>query len=93
MEERTKDAWIFLHRNALEKLINSEGVSVKEGKKVGTMILTWEAAEKFPKTRIVVNVCSMATDWKTIILISASDIAFNLMPTDPEYIYFLKMEE
>ena len=93
MEERTKDAWIFLHRNAFEKLKNSEGVSVKEGNKVGTLVFTWEATEEYPETRIVVDVCGMTTDWKPIILISASDIAFNLMPGDPEDIYFLKMDE
>ena len=93
MGERTNNCWIFLHHTALERLQHSDGVSVKEGKKVGTLELTWEATDSYPETRIVVDVCSMSTDWKQIILISASDIAFTLISVDPEDLYFLKMEE
>lgn len=93
MNERTANAWIFLHRNAFEKLQHSDGVSCKEGRKQGTIELTWEATDDYPETRVVIDVCAMATDWKPIILISASDISFTLMPVDPEDIYFLEMEE
>ena len=93
MNERTANAWIFLHHNALEKLQHSDGVSCKEGRKQGTLELTWEATDDYPETRVVIDVCAMATDWKSIILISASDISFTLMPVDPEDIYFLKMAE
>lgn len=93
MGKRTENAWIFLHLNAVEKIQHSEGVSCKEGEKVGTLVLTWEATEDYPETRIVIDVCAMVTEWKPIILISASDISFNLMPVDPESLYFLKMDE
>lgn len=93
MKERTKNAWIFLHQNAFEKLQQSEGVSVKAGKKVGTIFLTWQATDDYPETKIAVDVGSVSTSWKSIIMISATDIAFNVMPVDPEDIYFLKMEE
>ena len=93
MEERTKDAWIFLHSNAVEHLLHSNGVSSKEGRKSGTLVLTWEATEEYPEMRVVVDICGLNVDWKPIISISASDIAFTLMPADPEYIYFLKMAE
>lgn len=93
MENRTANAWIFLHSNAVEKLQRSDGVSCKEGNKVGTIVLTREATEDYPETRVVIDVCAMATEWKSIILISASDISFNLMPVDPEELYFLKMDE
>lgn len=93
MKERTKDAWIFLHSNAVEHLQHSNGVSSKEGRKSGTLVLTWEATEEYPETRVVVDICSLNVDWKPIISISASDIAFTIMPVDPEYIYFLKMAE
>lgn len=93
MGERIKDAQIFLHSNAVEKLQHSDGVSCKEGRKQGTLELTWKATDDYPETRVVIDVCAMATDWKSIILISASDISFTLMPVDPENIYFLKMAE
>ena len=93
MGKRTENAWIFLHQNAVEELRRSEGVSCKEGRKVGTLVLTWETIEDYPETRIVIAICAMLTDWKPIILISASDISFDLMPVDPEYLYFLKMDE
>lgn len=92
MGERTANAWIFLHANAVEKLQRSY-VSCKEGKKPGTLDLTWEATDEYPETRVVIDVGAMAVDWKHVILISASDISFTLMPVDPEDIYFLKMEE
>lgn len=93
MENRTENAWIFLHSNAIDKLQHSEGVSCKLGRKAGTIDLTWEATEDYPETRIVIDICAMVTEWKPIIFISASDISFNLMPVDPEDLYFLKMEE
>lgn len=91
MEERTKDAWIFLHSNAVEHLQHSDGVSSKKGRR--TLVLTWEATEEYPETRVIVDICNLNSDWKPITLISASDIAFTLMSVDPEDIYFLKMAE
>lgn len=93
MEDRTENAWIFLHSNAVEKLQHSEGVLYKEGRREGTIVLTWEATKDYPETRIVIDICSQCTDWKPILLISATDISFNLMSVDPEDLYFLKMEE
>ena len=55
--------------------------------------MTWKATDDYPETRVVIDICAMATDWKPIIFISASDISFTIVPVDPEYIYFLKMEE
>lgn len=91
MGERTKDAWIFLHMDAVEHLQHSDGVSSEEGRKQGTLVLTWKETKEYPKTRLVVNLCGFDACWKPIISISASDIAFTLMPDDPEDIYFLKM--
>ena len=93
MGEQTRDAWFFLHRNAVENLQHSDGVSCKEGGKAGTCVLTWEATEDYPETKIIVDICGFGADWKPIIFISASDIAFSLFPVDPEEIFFLKMEE
>lgn len=93
MGNRTENAWIFLHSNAFQKLQRSEGVSCEEGSRDGVIVLTWEETNDYPETRIAIDICALATDWKPIISISASDISFNLMPVDPEDLYFLKMEE
>ena len=93
MGERTKNCQIFLHHTALEKLLHSDGVSAKEGKKLGTLELTWATTRHHPEERVVVDVCGMATDQKSVILISSTDISFTLIPTDPEDLYFLKMED
>ncbi len=93
MGERIKESWIFLHFNAVENLQHSDGVSSKEGRKQGTLVLTWEATEAYPETRLVVDLCALNTEWKPIILISASGIAYDLMPVDPEDLFFLKMAE
>lgn len=93
MGERTKESWIFLHLNAVEKLLHIDGVSCKEGREQGTLDLTREATEAYPETRIVVDISALWTKWKHITFISASDIAFDRMPVDPEDIFFLKMAE
>lgn len=92
MEEQIKESWIFLHFNAVEKLQHSDGVSCKEGRKQGTLVLTWEATETYRETTIVVDICGLNSEWKPIIFISAFDIA-ELMPVDPEELFFLKMAE
>ena len=93
MGERTNESWIFLHINAVQNLQHSDGVSWKEGRKQGTLDLTWKATETNPETRIIVDISGLETAWKPIIFISASDIAFKLMSVDPEDIFFLKMAE
>jgi len=93
MGNRIRESWIFLNTNAVEKLQHSDGVSCEEGRKQGTLVLTWKATESYPETRIVVDICALDTEWKPIILISAYDIAYDLIPVDPEDILFLKMAE
>ena len=93
MGDQIKYAWIYLHSNAVDKLIHSDGVSSEEGEEEGTLVLRWEATEDFPETKILIDICGTHTDWKPIIGISASDISFTLIPTDPEDIFFFKMEE
>ena len=93
MGERTKNALIFLHHNIIENLKDSDGVSVEEGRKSGTLVFAWEATEDYPETKIVVDICGIEMIWKPVILISACDIAFTIMPPTPEEIYFLQMEE
>ena len=92
MGEQTKDAWIFLHCNVLEKLKHSKDVCI-ENSKPNLLLLTWVATEEYPETTVVIDVKSLNTEWKPVIGICASDIAFTVMPVDFEHIFFFKMEE
>lgn len=92
MGNQTRDAWIFLHCNVLEKLRHSKGVCIREGVP-GTDVLTWAATEEYPETTVIVDIKSLNAVWKPITAICASDIAFTVMPVDFEDIFFLKMEE
>lgn len=91
MEERTANAWIFLHQNAVEKLKDNCDVcnDVAHHEQI---TLSWEATEEYPATEVVIN-NKAHTDWLEIFRISASDIAFSIRSKNPEEIYFLKMDE
>lgn len=88
-ENRTKNAWIYLHENAVKKL---EETCNRYDKFTGFISLVWNATEKFPMTNI--HICTEKTGcWQYVQYISADDIAFNCMVEDPEEIFFLKMDE
>lgn len=89
MGERTKNAWLFFHSNIIPKLKESKGVSDEEGKKQGTLVFTWKETKEI----VTIDISALCVEWKPVIYIHASDIAFDIMPVDPEYIYFFKMEE
>lgn len=78
MGERTKNAWIFLHQSALEKLAYHE--------------LHWNATEEVPATSVLIEY-NTQSDWPEVVGITAANIAFSLHSIDPEDIYFLKMDE
>lgn len=96
MGERIKDDWIFLHRNVIDNLEHSSGVSLKVNHD-NTLTLSWKATEDYPETKIVIDLCSSAYTkylvWKPVILILAADIKYDLIPTDTDEIIFLQMEE
>ena len=91
MGERTANAWIFLHQNAVKKLKDICDVCNEVGKSK-QITLAWEATEKYPATEVVIN-NKAHTDWLEIFRISASDIAFSIRSRNPDEIYFLKMDE
>lgn len=91
MGERTKNAWIFLHQNALEKLLSTADEKSVTGK-LAYHELRWNATEEFPATSVCIE-HNTQTDWLKVVGITATDIAFSLYPNDPEDIYFLKMGE
>ena len=91
MGERTKNAWIFLHQNALKKLITIADTHQVQGRNA-YHYLHWDATDDFPETEVLIDF-NTQVDWVLVVGISASDIAFKQKPADPEDIYFLKMDE
>ena len=92
MGELVRKSWIFLNFNAVDKL--RETSDEQEDQNRGRDLkLVWNATEEFPQTEVVIDVSGFPAEWKPITLISASDISYDFMPTDPEDIFFLKMEK
>ena len=88
MGDKTANSWIFLHKNAIEKL-RSTADSV-DG--FGCIIaLHWKATAEYPSTLVWIN--NSNEEWVKILRIKADDIAFDYEPSDPRHLYFLKMEE
>ena len=84
----TRNARIFLHKNAVEKLrTTADAVDLCRG----YLGMSWKATEKFPATAITLK-CSKE-EWNRVIHIKASDIAFEHEVRRPEYLFFLQMEE
>ena len=96
MGESIRNSWIFLHENAYERLVNSEGAKasgVDTLNRNKTICLIWEATEEYPKTVVFCEV-PPAKGWGKISGIEAEDISYSMIcPNDPEDIFFLKMEE
>lgn len=95
MGERIRNSWIFLHENAYQHLLKSEGASCSIGNQMNAnqeALIVWEATKKYPKTVLFVEVPE-PIGWGKITSIEAKDISFGLATPDPEDIYFLKMDE
>ena len=87
--QRTANAWIFIHQNAINKL-RSTCNNVNEF--YASFSLGWDACEKYPAT--IINISDIHTGfWHEVFKISAENIAFKQKSTEPEEIFFLKMEE
>jgi len=88
MGAETGNAWIYLHKNAIEKLAKSADY-------VDSCIIflemEWKETEKYPKT--ILRYEDTSHQWHKVIYINASDISFNYQPSDPKHIFFLKMAE
>lgn len=70
LKEKTKNAWIFLHKECIEQLENSEGADVVNGSN-NSLIITWEgSADMIEYSQFAAN------GWYTIISINAEDIEF-----------------
>ena len=84
---KTRNAWIFLHKTAIEKLQKTAD-TIERGSFV---VMEWKETEKYPATIIWVE--NTKRDWSRVPQINASDIAFHYEPYSPEYIFFLQMAD
>ena len=95
MGERIRNSWIFIHENAYERLLKSDGAKVSGGDSVNhnkTTCIMWEATEEYPVTVVFCEVPE-PNGWGKITAIEAEDIAYGNCPIDPEEVLFLKMAE
>ena len=95
MGESIRKSWIFLHQNAYDRLLKSEGAKPSGGDSVNrnkTTCIIWEATDEYPKTVVFCEVPDKS-GWGKIVSIEAEDIAYGDCHIDPETIFFLKMEE
>ena len=95
MGESIRNSWIFIHENAYERLLKSDGAKVSGGDSVNrnkTTCIIWEATDEYPETVIFCEVPELH-GWGKITAITADDIAYCIAPVNPEDIIFLKMEE
>lgn len=86
---RTEKSWIFLHENAVHKL--QDGLDSYE-QLAHCIRLTWNATDDYPATSITIG-NEVTGCWKPVYWIEAEDIAFKSQVSDPDEIFFLKMEE
>ena len=91
MGEQTKSAWIFLHRNTVEKLISTADSHVLHCVN-GFQELFWQGTDALPETTLWVEWHDNKV-WLEVYLIQANDIAFNHPVADPDEIIFINMEE
>ena len=91
MEERTANAWIFLHDNVVENLQKScdEYHLLYRG-----IRLKWNATKNVPDTSVLINRDILGgVHWNFVYFIDADNIAFNYRSFNPDELIFLQMEE
>lgn len=93
MGERIRNSWIFLHENAYQKLskISDQHSTTNSMNDAESALMMWNATKNYPKTVLFCDVPKIT--WGRIRSIEAPDIAYGISPSDPEDIYFLKMDE
>lgn len=88
--ERTRNAWIFLHSNAVEKI---ESIAGDCRTPPFSVFQDYSYFADFPETSIQIELNHDGRPWLKVYRIKSGDIAFNLPADDPSEIFFLKMEE
>lgn len=93
--DKIKNAWLFMDQDVYHDLFTR--CKNKEMTSFLIVTLKWEATEEYPSTEIFVkkhyhNDKKFGT-WYFITKIQAEDIAFKEAPTEPEEIFFIKMDK
>ncbi len=91
MGEITRNAWIYLHENAVEKLLSETPNSFNDQECSLYFTFGWNATEKFPDTSISISQQTFG-EWRLIYKIKADDISFKALVKNPEDIFFLQMK-
>ena len=93
MGERIRNSWIFLHENAYEKLCKTSNIhtTTNQMNDAESAYMKWNATKDYPATVLFCGVPKVT--WGRIQSLTAPDIAYDICPSDPEDIYFLKMDE
>ena len=93
MGERIENAWIFLHSDDVENSYNNTcGFCINKGHgTLGAKDLIWE--DDYPKIAVTIDALALPTEWHPIIQMSYADNIDYIMPSDPQEVLFLKMEE
>lgn len=89
---RTRNAWIFVHKNVIEKFerddSNTESIDID----TNAYTFKWEATEEYYETIISIdNSNYLGFTWCRVVYINAIDIAFETSSDDPDEVFFIKM--
>lgn len=90
MGNRTRYAWIFLHKNVLTKLSETCDDKRPTSRMIST-IFSWNKTQNFPDTFLSVEYFS--DSWSSLICIRSTAIAFCSRCDEPTEILFFKMAE
>ena len=102
LRERTKNSWIYLHKDVVNDLLEkTDTYSEHYEENYWFYQLHWNATDKYPETNVELHwneVCSFNRSkdysvWVEVTFIGADDIAFRYPAKDPEEIFFLKFED
>lgn len=86
---RTENAWIYFHKNVVEKL---QETCNKYAKYDHCINLTWYTTKEKPGRRVHIREKEGGC-WQPVYFIIAENIAFDTRVDDPDEIFFIKMDE
>lgn len=92
MGERTKEAWIFIHDDVIERLRELCDDEEYLGNEISRFI--WYGKSSLPAPIIVsFTACMFVGPWNTLTCINSMDIEFDNRIDNPKEIIFLKMAD
>lgn len=83
-----EDSWVFLHKNAVSFLENAADKCILRG---DPLVLSWNPTKELSKITVGIQY-NEKNIWNKMISVETDMTNFILASEDPEYIYFIKME-